>query len=145
MLLADLKKFEANFRQYEEDTAEVIEYKAIRSTTVKGSFLQYDIIVPSHGSGGPLLLENLKRVNETLSPLVSAVNAFAGKFWLQIFCEIHEKLQISFTLLLNPLISLLLLLMIRVTIPDAARNWSISSASHIAVADINDIYVTMVR
>lgn len=62
-----------------DDISEIIEYKAIKSTAMKDSFWHHSIIVPSHGSGGPLLLENLKHVNESLSPLVSAIDAFKCK------------------------------------------------------------------
>ncbi|XP_065209263.1 glutathione hydrolase 7-like [Planococcus citri] len=70
-LVNDLKLVEMN-------SADIINYKPVRGTWLKESYEHYDIIVPGQGSGGPFLLNNLKLLNDSLSPLVSAVEAYTN-------------------------------------------------------------------
>ncbi|XKL64241.1 hypothetical protein PGB90_004327 [Kerria lacca] len=58
------------------DIEDIVNYKAFKSIGMKSSFLHYDIIVPGHGSGGSFLVNNLNLINNSLSPLVSAVEGF---------------------------------------------------------------------
>lgn len=89
-----------------DDINEIIEYKAIESTAMKDSFWHHSIIVPSHGSGGPLLLENLKHVNESLPPLVSAIDAFKCKSVFLFFSTYVFLLFICFIAIILQIIIL---------------------------------------
>ncbi len=129
-------KFSAFYTKLSEWLAGIVNkedvknYKALRSTGMKKTFSRFDIVVPGAGSGGPLLLENLASLNTSLPPLLSAIETFKSMF-------LHNSAKIAPFWRWNR-ISYFMFLAV-------ADDWASPTASHIAVMDVNDIYVTMVR
>lgn len=61
------------------EVEDIINYEAKRSTWLNELYENYDVIVPAEGSGGPFLLQNLKLLNDSLSPLLSSIGAYFRK------------------------------------------------------------------
>lgn len=113
------------------DPKDILDYKALNVDGIKETYENYEIITAGEGSGGPLLVGNMKYINKSLPSLSSAVLGFKRKL-------------VNFVLKLSLILTHLLLKFITCWL-DVAEGWRVSTASHIAAVDDNDVYVTMVR
>lgn len=84
MRLFDFSEFYKNILAHDlagiVNIKDIIDYKALNVDGIKETYENYDIITAGAGSGGPLLVKNLKYINRSLPALSSAVLGFERKF-----------------------------------------------------------------
>lgn len=57
---------------------DIIGYKPIFSPALRYNFMNYTIITSSNGTGGPILVKVLSKLNNTYEEYISLLNSFKG-------------------------------------------------------------------
>jgi len=107
---------------------DVISYQPLILPVLKQNFMNYCIITSNNGTGGPILLEVLNKINNTNTNVedLSLLNSFKSTQFGSLKCINY---LIYFMMICNGL----------------GDNWNQNSGLQVSTTDAFDLYVTIIR